>query len=321
MDPVQEHKWLEHAFRSFYARRGYTALAPVRITSRIDPTVYLVNSATNLFKQYIADDDVCVFAIQPSMRTQILCDYYSEENETEYPTCFDSYGAYVSANHLQKLIDDSIAFFSSIGFDPSRMRIRASYDDPSLTEAAASSAVGHAVEMDRRSEKYSHIYGGNVTGRAIKLDYYQEWQHKHKNLCYFILMYENGIARGVEMATSDQLILMRLHNLQYAVSVAAITDFIPARSFPERRLADSISGAAHLLREGLRPNSSNTNGRTLKKYLNAVSCFGSQLAMSPETLAQIICAYVLREYGTALDDQEVLTYLMCNAIRSYDNQQ
>ena len=61
-------------------------MVPVKITSGIDKTVYLINSATNLFKPFLSISNTCVFAIQRSMRTQNLNDYYRKESETEYPT-------------------------------------------------------------------------------------------------------------------------------------------------------------------------------------------------------------------------------------------
>lgn len=312
MECAWERKWLENSFKSFFGNHDYTELTPVSVTSRVDPTVYLVNSATNLFKRFIHKDPVRVFTIQRSMRTQILQNYYSKEAETEYPSCFDSLGVYVTPDYLQDLINDTISFFSSIGFDIAHMRIRASSEDPLLIKAASMSIIGNSIILDDRSSKYHHLYGGELSGRAIKLDYFQEWQQKYKNLCYFILIYENGIAQGVEMATSDQLILMRLRNAQYAISVAAISNYVPTNTFDERRFADSIVGAAVLIAEGLHPNSSNTNGRTLKKYLKATSYFGERLSIGKQGCVQLICEYACNELLVKLDNQTVLSYLHSN---------
>ena len=93
MDLALEHETLEKKFASFFASHGYTELDAVDIASRVDKTVYLVNSATNLFKLFLSNGDTRIFVAQPSMRTQILHDYYCEENETEYPTCFKSFGS------------------------------------------------------------------------------------------------------------------------------------------------------------------------------------------------------------------------------------
>lgn len=308
MDLVFEHEITEKNFTSFFTAHGYTGIAPVDITSRIDKTVYLVNSATNLFKPFLSKAGACVYAIQPSMRTQILHDYYCEECETEFPTCFKSFGVYVSIEHLQKLVDDCIEFFAFIGLEPDKMRIRASYNDPMLIDAATASIIGKAVEMDTRTWKYEHNYGLTITGRAIKLDYYQDWSSKHKNLCYFLIISEEGVPKGAEMATSDQLIIMRLRNLKYAISAAKIAQKLPTQTFVQRRFADSIVGAANLMHEHIRPNSSNTNGRTIKKYLKSVRFFGEQQELSQDDIISIIFDYIRFEFQDEIKMDTIYSY-------------
>lgn len=290
------HHELEDSFTNFFESKCYQRLTPVPISSRVDRSVYLVNSATNLFKPYFASSH-CVFAIQHCMRTQILSDYYNKEQESQYPTTFDSYGAFAPASLLCKVLIDSVEYFVSIGFDFTKMRVRASCDDITLLSAISQSLPFMSVELDKRTEKYDHKYGDGVTGRAVKLDYYQEWQEKHKNLCYFILIYRENTPIGVELATSDQLIIMRFQNKKYGISVSKIADVLPISSFEERRFADSVVGTAHLLYEGLQPNSSTTNGRTLKKYIAALQHFNKLLGHSEKRIAPTILRYIEIEYG------------------------
>lgn len=309
MDALNAHIWLEKSFASYCSNHGYSHLNSVDISSKIDNTVYLVNSATNLFKRHFGEQDVSIFAYQKSMRTQILTNYYQEDKETEYPSFFESYGIYVSLGRLNKMIQDTVGFFLSIGFERKNMRIRASADDTQLIEVTRHIDLMPSVVLDDRSYKYDHIYGGELTGRAIKLDYYQNWAKKHKNLCYFILIYERGVPIGAEMATSDQLILMRLNELQYAIAASKISDILPLRSFDERRFADSIVGISHMIYEGIKPNSSNTNGRTLKKYIAASKTFGEKLGHSPLHITTIIARYTLLEYGAHSNEELISGYL------------
>lgn len=290
------HHELECSFINFFESNGYQRLAPVPISSHVDRSVYLINSATNLFKPYFSSNH-CVFAIQHCMRTQTLSDYYNEERESQYPTTFDSYGAFVPASLLCKILKDTIELFSSIGFEFSKMRMRISCNDIVLLSAVSQSLPSIRVELDERSEKYDHKYGDGITGRAIKLDYYQEWQKKYKNLCYFILIYLGSSPVGVELATSDQLIIMRSQNKKYGISVSKIADILPMSVFGERRFADSVVGAAHLLYEGLKPNSSTTNGRTLKKYIAALQYFSKLLGRSENEVISIVLKYITMEYG------------------------
>ena len=180
---------------------------------------------------------------------------------------------------LNELVTDTVHFFASLGFLTPQMRIRASFNDPILIEAVDNAGLSSILELDNRSNKYDHFYGDNLTGRVIKLDYYQDWADKHKNLCYFIVICDHGQPIGAEMATSDQLILMRTQGFKYAISASKISELLPLNSFAERRFADSIVGLSHMLYEGIKPNSSNTNGRTLKKYMSAALNFGKELGV------------------------------------------
>lgn len=76
--------------------------------------------------------------------------------------------------YLEKLVQNTICFFTSGEFELSKMSVRASYDDPILLNAIASSALSCSIVMDERTKKYNHVYGANLTGRAVKLDYYQD---------------------------------------------------------------------------------------------------------------------------------------------------
>jgi len=297
MDFQYEHQELERRFAAFFTGRDYRRLDGVAITSGVDPSVYLTNSATNLFKPHIGQPDVRLFAMQRSMRTQNLNDYYSERTETEYPTCFTSYGAYASIDRFQTLAVDSVEFFLSIGFQTANMRVRVCPTDSLLFAAISNSALKDRLEVDSRPEKYGHQYGSELTGRAIKIDCFQEWGKKYKNLAYILIICRDGVPAGAELATSDQLILMRLYNRRYAVSASKIADMLPMETFAQRRFADSIVGASNLLYEGVRPNSSNTNGRTLKKYLQALKYFGTLLCYSEQDCADLIDTYITKEYG------------------------
>lgn len=310
MNLTSEHALLENKYKAFFLKSGYCGLESVGVTSGIDKSVYLVNSATNLFKSFFKSKNTCVFAIQRSMRTQILGNYYNREEETEYPTCFESYGAYVSLEHFEKLVYDCIELLVYLGFEINKMRVRAPLHDDFLLKPFLSSVLSSLVTRDINTEKYNHVYGGTFTGRAVKIDYYQEWQRKYKNLCYIILILENNIPIGAELATSDQLILMRLFNRQYAISMAKIADLLKTDTFEQRRFADSVVGVSNLIYEGIRPNSSNTNGRTFKKYMKAISYFSNLLSISIEERIDIIQDYIFQEYGVKISQDTILKYYL-----------
>ena len=113
---------------------------------------------------------------------------------------------------------------------------------------------------------------------------------------HFIIIYEDGVLKGAEMATSDQLILMRLSNIKYAISASKIARMLPTQSFVQRRFADSIVGVANMIYEQVRPNSSNTNGRTIRKYINAACYFGEQQNISRDNIINTIFDYIKFEY-------------------------
>lgn len=121
-----------------------------------------------------------------------------------------------------------------------------------------------------------------------------------------------GVAKGVELVTSDKLILKRMHNLKYAISVAKFTTLLPVQTFEQRRLADSIDGASNMIYEGICPNSSNTNGRTLKKYFHAITYFSDILQIPPEIIIKLICSYIHLDYDSRVDEKVILAFLLNN---------
>lgn len=293
----------------FFSDENYQILEPVRITSKVDRTVYLTNSATNLFKIHL-DDGKFFCAQQRSMRTQILNDYYTETNETEYPSYFVSYGVFAPYHGIQKLIDDTISFHQKNGFKIEKMRLRVSTNERTFHDYINASELYNQVTLDPKDYKFNHQYGGGLYGRAIKLDYYQQGIQRYKNLGYFIVMYRGSEIVGAEYASSDQLLLMRMYEIKYGIAASAIADILGTDTFSQRRFADCIVGCSHLFYEGIRPNSSNTNGRTLKKYMAALSYFGRLINMPMEGIPQIIDKYLTLEYG----DQYVRSNDMFNTL-------
>ena len=127
-----------------------------------------------------------------------------------------------------------------------------------------------------------------------------------KNICYLITIHDDGVDIGAELATSDSLLLLRQHQLEFALSVSKIADILPLDSFEQRRLADSIIGASNLIYEGVRPNSSHMNGRTLKKYLIAMRFYSTQLHIPYEILVDTILQYIRLDRGNGVITKTVL---------------
>lgn len=296
MSNYSDNLFITSQFDQFYASRGYLRLEPARITSRIDRTVYLTNSATNLFKSHFGEKN-CYFARQKSMRTQILTDYYREETETEYPTYFVSFGAFAPISCFGKLIEDTIDFHIHLGFLPEDMRLRISSEETFLADYAYSSILKDHVFSDHKGNKFDHVYGDGVYGRAIKFDYYQEKIQRYKNLGYFLVIKKDEEILGCEYASSDQLILMRLKQIRYAIAASNAADLFQTGTFMQRRFADSLVGTAHLIYEGIRPQSSDTNGRTLKKYISALKYFSQCLKIAEADIPRMVDQYLNLEYG------------------------
>lgn len=291
MSNYLEGLYVSSQFDNYCTEKGYCQIDSVDITSRIDKTVFLTNSATNLFKLHFGEQK-SFYVRQKSMRTQILKDYYNPFTETEYPSYFVSFGTFTPIEKFQELIDDMIEFHVKIGFDISKMRLRISERETFLTKYAYASRLREKIVKDSRDYKYDHTYGMNIYGRAIKLDYYQDSIKRYKNLGYFLLIKKNNDILGCEYASSDQLILMRLKEIKYGIAVSNIADVLETNNFTQRRFADSVVGCSHLLYEGIRPNSSDTNGRTLKKYIAAMTYFGKELGIETGLLFSIIRQYL-----------------------------
>ena len=284
-------------FSDFYSSHGYSIIEPVGISSGIDKSVYLVNSATNLFKPSFSQTDVCICAVQPCMRTQALNDFYNEEVESEYPTCFVSFGAYASKETIDKLFIDTFEYLKILGFLSSSLRIRVSAADDFLIEYAKAGFAGVTLFTDDRFAKYEHKYGDNITGRVVKIDCYQDFLKRYKNICYLIAIYKDGLLCGAEFASSCQQIVLRCSNALFGIAVSPIADILPTGTFNQRRFADCVVAVSNLCFENVRPNSSNTNGRTMKKYLKAISHFGKLENRSSEDIIECLKEYAGSVFG------------------------
>lgn len=282
---------IQERLRKCFSQRGFSLLPSVPITAHNDRTVFLANSATNLFKPCFDTENCAVYAMQKSMRTQQLSDYYDPSKEIDYPTCFVSYGAYSSQSMLDLLISTSLMAMNDIGFDSARMRVRVCSGDLEKWQELLRYNFGE-ISVDHRADKYAHQYGGQLTGRSAKVDYYQPSLGRFKNLLYFISIFEAGKPRGMEMATSDQQLLLRKHEARYGIAMSIIADMLPVNSFSQRRFADSVVGASNLIVEGIKPNASTTNGRTLKKYFSALRYFADDIGYTVDQIADIICKYI-----------------------------
>lgn len=293
---IEKNKQIIESFLGFYSSKAYSPLASVAVSSRVDPTVFLVNSATNLFKQFFSQPHSRAVAAQKCMRTQILNDYYCAARETKYPSSFISLGAYASADSLDQLAADTYGFLTAGGFLPERMRVRACQRDEGMLKAIGAIIDTNRIMLDERSERYDHTYGEGVKGRVVKLDYLSNRVQSYKNIGYLIAIYTKDGLCGAEFASSSAQILLRLNDMDYAVAVEPIADFFSTQSFEERRLADSIMGTMTLVHEGIHPNSSNTNGRTLKKYIAAIGWFKNKVSLSPRDIYDLAMAYYFSQY-------------------------
>lgn len=172
-----------------------------------------------------------------------------------------------------------------------------SSDDSFLIEYVKACFAGVTIFTDDRYEKYEHKYGENITGRVVKIDCYQDSLKRYKNICYLIAINKDGLLCGAEFASSCQQILLRCRNAMFGISVSPIADILPLGTFYQRRFADCVVAVSNLCFENVRPNSSNTNGRTMKKYLKAMSYFGKLENKSSEEVKEYLREYASLVFG------------------------
>ena len=274
--PVDPDTWqmrtrgLTDSFLRFFTARGLESVAPVAVTSGVDPSVRFVGSTISVLKPHIAEPPrpgLCL--AQPAMRTQNLARLITDPEPLEWSSTFLALGTLSPPDQLGWTLEQARTWLTeSVGADAEDLMIRADSRDEDLIAAVLGSGWPQ-LELDGyEARRYRHRFGlEGIGGRNVNLAVRRG--DRLDDIANVILIEADGAPVAVEFAIGVSACLARLDGLDHPLQASPVADVLPTSTERQRRLADAVAAIALLTGEGLRPVSRGRGG-ILRRYLHAV---------------------------------------------------
>jgi hypothetical protein len=296
---------VEEEFRRVFAKRQFTEIAPVGVSSGVDPTVRFVGSAISVVKPIVLTDSIPhpgAFLIQPALRTQALKGLSDPGTYPMWPSYFKALGAVVSPREIAALALAALEFLGGVIDDASdRLVVRISSLDDDLIDIARQYHSMYDIEIDGCAfRSYRHKYGiDGLCGRNINYAVRDGRGFPHDIGNLILIEYEDRVV-AAEMCSGVSNILTRLHGLQHPIQASTIASFVPLLDWRHVKLADALSSAAVLVAEGLRPVGTGRH-RCAREYLQSVGRLREQSQVPIGVVVDWAASFLEAEYGGAGD--------------------
>lgn len=306
----KQNEILVNGFKNMFASKGYLEVNEVKITSKIDSSVFFVGSTISVLKPYLLNGNIPekgLFIVQRAIRTRMLKDLYNTSNTSEWSSYFKAMGILAEYGKLKDVVWDMRCFFVDILKIPVKyLMIRISSEDRDLMEVCRENCNNMQVEVDTMLPKYyRHKYGLSdvgIYGRNFNIAILDKSSATFKDVANIIVIEDDHKQYGIEFATGSSAILARLNGYNHTIKSSVIANTINIHSDNECKLADCFSVVVSLIYEGIKPNSSSIHGRILKKYLMGLFYYVDILKYSLLDIINIANQYFKDEYGICRDD-------------------
>lgn len=280
-------------FLGCFEAAGYDVVNGVPVSSKIDPSVYLVGSTISVLKsRLLGGPDIphCVM-VQRAIRTQSLCKMeHGQYQNGIYGSYFIAMGTLAPYHWLEEtvaLVYGFIREFLPLSEPP---LFRVSNMDSDLRAACQKTGP---VELDSRPiTYYRHRYGletQKVSGRNCNLAISSGG--RFLDIANIIVIERDGVPFAVEFAMGMSTFLTHLYGFPHTMLGNTVADVLPMRRDADYSLGDCVSVVHCLLREGIVPNSSKMQGRLLKRYQNVMLRLCSELGKYPDELLAEYAGY------------------------------
>lgn len=278
-------------FLDSFVKKGYTLYRGVNVSSKIDPSVYLIGSTISVFKPFLINEsDIipkCVIT-QKAIRTQALKNMESGiVSSSRYGSYFIAMGTLAPYSSLEETTNIALGYLQSIMPNKKQLKIRINSEDQDLIAACLqylSNTEKLIFEFDSMPLKYyQHHYGMDelgITGRncniAIEIQF-SEWL----DVANIIVIEKNGHPIAVEFAIGMSTLIANAFGFSHTMNGNIIADILPMKEMKDYWIGDCVSVITCLIKEGVVPNSSKMQGRLLKKYIRVLSqlCEEKQIDM------------------------------------------
>lgn len=281
---------------------GFCEVKPVLLTSEIDATTLFVGSAISVFKPSIPPilkDFETSFIIQPCLRTRNM-KFLNRLELPQWGSYFIALGLFGAPGQLATVHKFIIDFLlEKVELNPSRLVIRVNSSDVDLLDILEADRNKFHIEVDQFPlPYYRHSYGmEGYTGRNFNLGIRQT-DGQILDIGNIILISHLGVPVAVDLGMGVNTLLCRVHNIYHPIMCSPIADLMVLKADVSIKLADSVTTAFHLLKEGLLPSAS-SRGKILRIYLQAISHLATKSGL---TLQEVF--NVIRNYEMMVDGRE-----------------
>lgn len=307
-----------HDYLSFYKNQGYQLHEPVRIASRIDPTVQFIGSHISVLKPYFMTQtlpDPGYVMTQPCVRTRNLKNYNDDAFFPNWGSMFHSLGTLARPEHLQEVTGQTYALLSNVwGVKPEDIKVRIQSIDEDLMETSSKVFPASSFEMDTKPEKYyRHKLGiEGVWGRNYNIAIREGKTDTFNDIGNVIVLENKDKKLGIEIALGTSTILKTSKGLSHVLDCHPLVGLEKIKNPAIKvKMEDCIITSMALYHDGLTPSNTHITNRLMKKYMDTLGRLLPQTGLNMETLQCILNKYEYREYGheKPIYTQQMISYL------------
>lgn len=264
IDYIQEYNSIKDGFLVFFCGKGYELEPGVSIASKVDPSVFLVGSCTNVFKQRVFGDSISYSGhalVQPAINSKYFPDF-NVDSIGKFVSTYTVLGLLHRKENLYQIISDQYNFFTDVvGLDMKNISIKANESDADLCGSIRGFSNKVIVQGDACRNFFGKHNGIPLLGRNIRFYY------NNNNICVLSIYRYQDKDVGVESSATVQGLLMEKYSLKNTMCLSPLNDIKVANTSLELKYYDCITAVSELLHAGVVPNSSHMSGRILKKYI------------------------------------------------------
>lgn len=297
--------FVEEKFNNCFEKNGYIKEEPVKITSKIDPTVDLVGSKITPLKKYIENNNIPnegVSLVQNCMKTRVL-KFLKDDSIQTFGSCYKGMGTITKYN-LDKIVSDTFEYFLDkdyLGIDYNDIRIRLNSSDKDIIESVKRIDKNILCEYNTESiENYLHVYGMDekkITGRNLNIALRKKGTDNFFDCAAIIVMESPYEKIAIDMGIGNTTLGMCYFNTDNTVKSSRIGDLININNSDMMKLADSIVASSTLLYEDILNHPSKHLRKKFRQYLQAVKYWKEKYNISEEDILSIMKRYIELEYS------------------------
>lgn len=293
---------IKEEFKNFYKDNNYKILEPVSINSKIDPTVFLVGSCTNVFKSIFLNKDVDsngFIIVQPSVNSKFLENIYSDDKK-RYGSYYVTLGVLDNYSNMDRTLDLAYNYITNVlKLLPSNIKFIVNNKDYDFLEAITkiNGMDSPIIKREISKNAFGKYKGDIIQGRTLRINYVNENNNSDSCIMNMSTYEHNDKILGVEVSTSIDVLALEKMNYTTTMETSVLQDLNFTTDNTVLKLYECLSVIGTLMKDGVIPNSSKMDGRIFKRYNKALEYLLEKLSMDYDTAINYINYFIMNEHN------------------------